>query len=239
MATVTSFKASVVQAILDATVIGGAVISDELILECHDGSTINLGTVVGPAVGGAAGAVYAKDTATDYDASWTTTPSLEGLTLVSAAESGSFVMIDVAPEGVETAEPGSMRFVSDGTLWLKLTGSSNTGWSQVIDASQTLGYNYVQYVSSHTLALTDMGKFIEMDSGSSINLEVPTNATVPFPIGTKIPISQYGAGLLTFTAVGGVTIISRGSFVTSAGQYAEFVIHKRATNEWYLSGDLV
>lgn len=238
MATVTSFKASVVQAILDATIVDGSVVADELILECHDGSTINLGVIVGPAVGGDAGAVYAKNTATDYDADWTTTPSLEGLTLVSAAESGSFLFIDVAPEGVETAEPGSLRFVSDGTAWIKLTGSSDTGWSRIIDDSQTNGYSYVQYTSAHTLDLSDMGKYVELDSAFGIVLNIPTNATTAFPIGTKIPVSQLGAGVITFTPAGGVTLLSRDARVLSNGQYAEALLHKRATNEWYLSGDV-
>ncbi len=36
-----------------------------------------------------------------------------------------------SPNGVVTAKPGSVLLGSDGTLWLKATGSGNTGWVQI------------------------------------------------------------------------------------------------------------
>lgn len=92
--------------------------------------------------------------------------------------------------------------------------------------------------SSYTLVLADAQKLIEMNSGSANNLTVPLNSSVAFPVGTQILCAQFGAGLTTIVATGGVTINSRDSLVDSAGQYAVWTLIKRATNTWYLSGDL-
>lgn len=87
----------------------------------------------------------------------------------------------------------------------------------------------------YTLVLTDAGKCIEMNSASSHNLQVPANSTVAFPIGTVIEIYMAGAGVVTVTAAGGVTVRNIGSL---NAQYATASLRKRATDEWVLTGEL-
>ena len=91
---------------------------------------------------------------------------------------------------------------------------------------------------SYTLVLADAGKLVEMNVGTANNLTVPPNSSVAFPIGTVICGSQEGAGITTIVAGSGVTVNSRGQIKTTAAQYAEFTLRKRATNDWRLSGDL-
>jgi hypothetical protein len=92
--------------------------------------------------------------------------------------------------------------------------------------------------SSYILVLTDIGKVLEMNNGSANNLTVPLNATVAFPIGSRIDITQIGAGQTTIVATGGVTIRQREGKLKLAGQYAGASLYKRATDEWVLFGDL-
>ena len=68
-----------------------------------------------------------------------------------------------------------------------------------------------------------------MSSGSPHNLTIPLNASVPFPIGTQIPIEQGSSGIVTIVATGGVTI--QGATTTS-GQYSMVVLLKQGTDTW-------
>lgn len=93
--------------------------------------------------------------------------------------------------------------------------------------------------TARTLALTDLGKAVEMDNASANTLTVPPNSSVAFAVGTYIPIIQKGAGQTTIAAGAGVTIRSRGTRLKLAGQYAQAGLLKRGTDEWVLAGDLV
>ena len=92
-------------------------------------------------------------------------------------------------------------------------------------------------VADYELVLADAGKLIEMNSGSANEVTVPANADVAFPIGTRIDICQYGAGVTSIVAAGGVTINATPGLNLRA-QFSAATLVKRATNEWYLYGDL-
>lgn len=93
---------------------------------------------------------------------------------------------------------------------------------------------------NYTLVLTDANKLIEMNLTSTANtVSVPTNASVAFPIGTQINITQYGTGKTQIVAVTSGTTSVRstpGSYLRD--QYSSATLIKRATDEWYLIGDL-
>ena len=91
--------------------------------------------------------------------------------------------------------------------------------------------------ASYTLVLEDKGKVVRITSGSGVNLTIPTNAAVAFPIGTVISVRQVGAGKINFTPSGGVTVNTPETlFTRKAGASAS--LHKVGTNEWDLTGDL-
>lgn len=92
--------------------------------------------------------------------------------------------------------------------------------------------------TTYTLVLADAGKVVEMNNASSNTLTVPPNSSVAFPVGTIIEVFQYGAGATTIAPGAGVTILSRGSDFTLAGQYSSASLRKRAGDEWVLAGDL-
>jgi len=90
---------------------------------------------------------------------------------------------------------------------------------------------------SYVLVLSDVDKIVEMNVGIGNTLTVPTNASVAFPIGTHIKVIQYGAGVVTITPAGGVTINSQGGLLATNGQFAVVELIKTTTDEWHLYGD--
>src|SRR5690606_26734360 len=71
-----------------------------------------------------------------------------------------------------------------------IIGAANaTAQRTLLDAERVgvrAGLGYV--TGSYTLALSDRGKLIQVDSSSNSILTVPTNAAVAFPVGTWIDI---------------------------------------------------
>jgi len=93
--------------------------------------------------------------------------------------------------------------------------------------------------ASYTAVLGDAFKLVEMNVASANNFTVPPNSSVAFAIGTSVSIGQLGAGQTTIVAGGGVTLRSYNSNLKLAGQYAVASIMKRATDEWWVAGNLV
>lgn len=110
MTSVNGMTAERMQEIVDDTVVGGSVVANELILYKYDGSTINLGPVF----------------------------AFADSSRLSFGSLSSFGAGTVAPEGVITAEPGSVHMVSDGNIYGKVSGSGNTGWRCVFGPNTTL-----------------------------------------------------------------------------------------------------
>ncbi len=101
-------------------------------------------------------------------------------------------------------------------------------------------YNvYNTQTSSYTLVLSDASKIIEMNVGSANTVTIPTNASVAFPIGTEITVLQYGGGVTSIAVASGVTIVSKDNANIIANRYTGVTLVKRATNEWYLIGNIV
>lgn len=89
---------------------------------------------------------------------------------------------------------------------------------------------------AYTLAVADAGKVVEVTSGSNVNLTVPPNSSVAIPVDSVIYVRQYGAGKVTVAPGSGVTLRYSASLETRA-QYSTLLLHKRATDEWIVSGD--
>jgi hypothetical protein len=95
----------------------------------------------------------------------------------------------------------------------------------------------------YTATLTDSYQVLEiMNKGTAVAFNIPTNASVAFPIGTAITVLNIGAGLCTIKAVtsGTTTVLSAG--VTAAqptlGQYKTAVCIKTGTDAWYVVGGI-
>lgn len=91
--------------------------------------------------------------------------------------------------------------------------------------------------TSYTVVLTDEQKLVELSNAGAITLTVPANATTAFAVGTQIHLMQTGAGQVTVTPAGGVTINGTPGLKTRA-QWSAITLIKRATNTWVVIGDL-
>jgi len=97
-------------------------------------------------------------------------------------------------------------------------------------------------LASFTIGLTDVGRTIEANSSSAINITIPLDSVTNFTIGTQIAVIQSGTGQVTFVpATDGtntVSLLSKNSNRKTASRYSQAIIVKKAANTWYLMGDL-
>lgn len=94
-----------------------------------------------------------------------------------------------------------------------------------------------QVGTAYTLALTDAGKMVTMNNSGAIILTIPTNASVAFPLGTRIDISQLGAGQVSVSPTG-ITLQSNSTKRKLTGQFSGATLWKQGTNTWMLFGDI-
>lgn len=117
-----------------------------------------------------------------------------------------------------------------------LGGVGSSGWKEVFHSGN---YGSVGYKSgSATLALTDANSIVIMSSVSNAIINVPTNAAVPFPIGTQIVCEQDSSGSVTFAPSAGVNISSKDFKRTINGQFSSATLIKVFADSWLLIGDL-
>lgn len=130
----------------------------------------------------------------------------------------------------------------------RLPTHGETGWDTIVDGFLYVSHNAdgtlkdvaatTQAGTTYTLALADWGTIVEFTSASAVTVTVPPNASVAFPVGTAIELVQYGAGQVSVAAGAGVTIRSPSGKLKLTGQYSAALLRKRATNEWFLQGDI-
>lgn len=97
--------------------------------------------------------------------------------------------------------------------------------------------------ATYTVVLGDTFKLVTMSVGSANDFQIPTNASVAFPVGTVINVIQIGAGQTTIKAVtsGTTTISSTGASAIAPklrAQYSAASCIKVATDTWYVVGDI-
>lgn len=132
--------------------------------------------------------------------------------------------------------PDDTDLVKDGASAMRTIGNGfDDGLGKVTLNDQTATY---------TAVLTDnRNKLVRMNVASANNFQIPTNASVAFPIGSVINVVQQGAGQTTIQAVtsGTTTIQSTGATATAPklrAQYSAASCIKVGTDTWLVIGDI-
>jgi len=161
--------------------------------------------------------------------------------------------ISAPAQGLQVYDTGSVTegiwYYNSGSLksWTRVlndSGSQVLSGSLTVSGSTTIQGLLVQTVTtnrqtnSYTLALSDNGKLVETNVGTANNVTVPVNSSIPFPVGAKVDVVQYGAGQTTIVADVGVTIRSANSWLKINAQYGAVSLIKIGTDEWYAIGNL-
>lgn len=105
-------------------------------------------------------------------------------------------------------------------------GSPGATWSVSINN---------QSVTSYTLSISDYGKVLTFDNSSPVLVTVP----IDLPIGFACEIIQIGAGLVTVSPAGGVSLNSFQARVSLAGQYAAATLVSYNTNTFIFTGNII
>jgi hypothetical protein len=155
--------------------------------------------------------------------------------LTAANAAAQRALLNVADGATANASDASLRDRATHTGTQLASTISNFAAAVAAEIPQVVSVN--SQGGAYTLVLADVGKYVRMTSGSAVNLTVPTNASVAFPVGTIIQIRQAGAGQVTVVASGGVTVNTPETLkLRKNGSTAALV--KISTDGWDLTGDL-
>jgi len=97
--------------------------------------------------------------------------------------------------------------------------------------------------ADYTAVLADQYQVLEiMNKATAIAFNIPTNASVAFPIGTVITVLNIGVGLCTIKAVtaGTTTVLSAGATAAqpTLAQYKSAACIKTGVDQWYIVGGI-
>lgn len=84
--------------------------------------------------------------------------------------------------------------------------------------------------TTYTLVLTDAGKTVTLSNASPVTVTIPTNASVAYETGTCIYLTNKGAGVVTVSPTGGVTLNN----AVPLSQHSSAYIQKLATDTWVM-----
>jgi hypothetical protein len=148
------------------------------------------------------------------------------------------------------AAKGDLVVGTANDTYAALTVGTN-GFAVLADSSTATGLAYSGGIpisfdaetATYTVVLGNAYQLVTMNNASANNFQIPTNASVAFPVGTIINVLQIGAGQTTIQAVssGTTTINSTGATATAPklrARYSAASCIKSATDTWYVIGDI-
>jgi hypothetical protein len=112
-----------------------------------------------------------------------------------------------------------------------------------IDGSTVYAPKYIldtlQITDAYTLVLADAGRTIHANKATEVQITVPPEASVNFPIGTVINVEMVGAGIAHFKKGAGVVFESQKDSVCINTRYGWATLRKRAADKWSLFGAIL
>lgn len=126
-----------------------------------------------------------------------------------------------------------------GATGQSITGPTGPTGAQGPAGNPTSSLNINVQGGTYSLVVGDAGGVIQMTSGATAILTIPTNASQGFTVGAQIAILQTGVGPIIIAGAGGVTTVSRNNWFRLGGQYSMASLLKIETDTWVASGDLI
>ncbi len=154
------------------------------------------------------------------------------LTTSLTTDSATFALVNTTATTVNFA--GAATALSIGAA----SGTTTVNNGLTVTGTTVLGpASITQQSSTYTLASSDQGKIIEMTNSTDVVVTVPPDST-SLPVGTQIVVVRNNTGKVEFAAGAGVAIYSDASKLFISTQYSAATLIKRASNTWYLIGNL-
>ena len=156
-------------------------------------------------------------------------------------DAGAINTEDIASSAITEAKLASAvvttsKLGSSLTLTTPNIGAA-TGTS-LVTTGQITDYTAINtQTGNYTLALTDAGKFITVNSAGSSTVTIPLNSSVNLGLGVKIVIARIGAGAVAIAGAVGVTVNATPGLNLRA-QYSAATCIQIALNSWLVLGDL-
>ena len=165
----------------------------------------------------------------------------EGLSTGANFDAGAINTEDIAAAAITSAKiatgaVGSSNLASSLSLVTPNIGTATGQSLNCIDAVVDHPTTNLR-TGAYTLALTDDGKFVEVNSTSSVTITVPTTAAVGFPSGSKITIIRINTGAVVIAGDTGVTVNATPGLNLRA-QWSVATLICRGTDSWVLTGDI-
>jgi hypothetical protein len=89
-----------------------------------------------------------------------------------------------------------------------------------------------------TFQLADQNKVLIFENTTTFDISIPSNSSISFPIGTRINLLRGASGNVRILPGPGVTLNSPQGYRYLRTQNSWGALYKRATDTWYLTGDL-
>lgn len=160
---------------------------------------------------------------------------------------GDRYLVGSTPTGAWSGHAQEVAYYSGGWQFLE----PMNGWRAYVAGQGDLRFDSATWVTAtlltartaagttDTLVLADANNVVETTNGSAIAVTVPTNASVPIPVGATVIYRQIGTAQASFTGDTGVTINCPAALnPVTREQYSTVALTKRATDTWIISGDL-
>jgi hypothetical protein len=151
--------------------------------------------------------------------------------------------------GQSAVSQGDLLYGSAANVWSRLSkDATNVRYLGNQGTSNNPAWLANQYglqtplSASYTLDADDAG-VIQYESSGTTTVEIPTNASVAFPLGTVIPLSNGDAASnMTITPLSGVTLYAQGQTITNPSSFVlpagyNGMLWKVETNVWVLFTD--
>ena len=153
---------------------------------------------------------------------------------------GSSGGVTLSIDTAVTADLSTAQTFTNKTLTSPIINGATIATSTLTSPLINLGIN-TQTGTTYTTVLADNGKLTTLSNASAIAVTIPLNSSVAYPVGAQINMAQLGAGQVTVSGAGGVTLVSTGATAatpTTRAQYSTLTCVQTSTDNWIVMGDI-